>query len=116
MLRYEQLTIFDFLQPDQSEYPDINTISEAEAVRIVGDALGVRFAWSEFFQTWQAVKSKVKMTLNYAHFNLIDNHDLFLSAGYYCKAKHCGGGAPCRGIREAIAYLERRVEEKKHDS
>ena len=105
---YTQMTIFDFLQPDQSEYPDINTISEAEAVRIVGDALGVRFVWSEFFHTWQAVKRKVKLTLNYSHFNLLDNHDLFLSAGYDYKTG--GGGSPCRGIREAIAYLEKKVE------
>ena len=115
MMGYTQMTIFDFLQLDQREYPDINTISEAEAVRIVGDALGVEFVWSEFFQTWQAVKRKVEMTLNYAHYDLIDNHDLFLSAGYDCKAKHCGGGAPCSGIREAIAYLERKVEEVKND-
>lgn len=109
-MSYTQMTIFDFLQPDQSEYPDINTISEAEAVRIVGDALGVEFVWSEFFQTWQAVKRKVKLTLDYDHFDLIDNHDLFLNVGYDCKMG--GGGAPCESIEEAIKYLKTRVEDE----
>ena len=107
---YQQMTIFDFLGP---AYPDIKTITEAEAVRIVGDALGVRFVWSEFFQTWQAVKRKVELTLNYAHYDLIDNHDLFLSAGYAYRTG--GGGRPCDSIKEAIAYLERKVEEVKND-
>lgn len=107
---YTQMTIFDFIQPNQREYPDINTISEAEAIQIVGDALGVRFVWSESFHEWQAVKRKVKLTLNYDHFDLIDNHDLFLSAGYDCKMG--GGGAPCKSIEEAIKYLNARAEDE----
>ena len=34
---YQQMTIFDFLEP---AYPDIKTITEAEAIQIVGDATG----------------------------------------------------------------------------
>jgi len=107
---YQQMTIFDFLGP---AYPDIKTITEAEAVRIVGDALGVRFVWSEFFQEWESVKGKVKLSLNYSHYNLTDNHDLFLGAGYAYRTG--GGGRPCDSIKEAIAYLERKVEEVKND-
>jgi hypothetical protein len=104
------MTIFDFLGP---AYPDIKTITEAEAVRIVGDALGVEFTYSEFFNEWVARKGKTRLNLKYSNFNLPDNHDLFLGAGYAYRTG--GGGRPCDSIKEAIAYLERKVEEVKND-
>lgn len=104
---YTQMTIFDFLQP---EFPDINTISEAEAVRIVGDALGVEFTYSEFFNEWAARKGKTRLYLNYSNFNLPDNYDLFLDAGYD-RRNPCyeGGGRPCASIEEAIKYLKSKI-------
>lgn len=103
---YRQMTIFDFLGP---AYPDIRTITEAEAVRIVGDAIGVKFAWSEFFGVWIAKKGKIRLNLKYSNFNLPDNNDLFLSTGYDCKMS--GGGAPCKSIEEAIKYLKTKMED-----
>ena len=105
---YQQMTIFDFLGP---AYPDIKTISEAEAVRIVGDAIGVKFAWSEVFDVWIAQKGKLRLNLKYSNFNLPDNHDLFLSAGYDRRNPCCeGGGSPCTSIEEAIKYLKTKME------
>ena len=88
----------------------IAKITEAEAVRIVGDAIGVKFAWSEFFNVWIAQKGKLRLNLKYGNFNLPDNHDLFLSTGYDCKMG--GGGVPCKSIEEAIKYLKTKMEDE----
>lgn len=103
-----QMTIFDFLP---SRYPDINDIDESEAVRIVGDRLGVVFTYNDYFEQWECKKGKIKLSLEYDHFNLHDNHDLFLGVGYDCRNPVCGGGSPCASIEQAIRYFERIIQE-----
>lgn len=52
----QQLTIFDWMPSLARPYPDINDITEAEAVQIVAGALGLKFVYSERFREWQAKK------------------------------------------------------------
>lgn len=107
MTEMHQMTIFEWLQPETS-YPDINDIDEAEAVRLVWDALGVKFIWNDFFELWIGKKGKLHMDLQYDNF-CIGNHELFLGAGYaYGTA---GGASPTSGIKEAIAYFKDAMKE-----
>ena len=60
-----QLTIFDWM-PEKP--PDINDISEAEAVQMVGDRLGVKFTYDSFFKDYRAKIGKIILRLSYGHF------------------------------------------------
>ena len=105
----EQLTIFDWMPSLTGPYPDINDITEAEAVQIVSGALGLKFAYSERFREWQAKKGKLKLAINYGHFDLEDNHELFLGTSW--ESGTSGGAAPCSGIGEAIKWFKRKMSE-----
>ena len=102
---YKQLTIFDWMRP---EYPDIHDISEAEVAKIVGDAIGMTFKHDG--ERWCARIKNYLIDLEYDHYDLEDNHDLFLGIGYDNKKDHSGGGAPTDSIEEAIAYIKRRIK------
>lgn len=106
MTEMHQMTIYEWLQP---AYPDINDIDEAEAVRLVGDALGVKFIWNDFFAQWIGKKGKLRMAMEYDHFVLDDNHDLFLGVDYSFGT--AGGASPTRGIKEAIEYFKDAMRE-----
>lgn len=97
----KQLSIFDWMP---EETPDINDISEAEAVRIVGERLGVDFV-KNWFGYYEAKKGKLKIELQYSHFVPgVNNGRLFLDASF-SYGSGCGGGSPCDGIEDAIKYL-----------
>ena len=97
-----QMTIYDWLGL-QPEYPDINDVSEEEAVRMVGEAIGRTFAYNSKFREWQAKKGKLKMTMSYDNF-IFGNHDRFLGTGWVYGTS--SGGSPTSGIKEAIAYFK----------
>lgn len=109
MIEYEcdgQMSIYDFMKPT---YPDINDIPEEEAVRIVGEAIGMEFFYSTKFQDWRSLKKGIVLTMEYGHFTLDDNHDLFLGTGY--NTRNAGGGSPCDGIEEAINWFRRVMDD-----
>lgn len=97
----DQISLFEPL-----EYPDINDIPEEEAVRIVADAIGVKFTKNRFGQ-FEGKKAKLFMTLEYDRF-AIGDCELFLGTGYRYGTE--SGGAPTGGIEEAIRYFRRRME------
>lgn len=101
----QQLSIFDWM----TSYPDINDISESQAVQMVGDAIGVKFEWSEFFDTWLAKVGKTRLDLKYGHFVLADNHDLYIGVGYWKEDKKEGGGFPLESIEKAIKYFKAHI-------
>lgn len=99
-----QMTIFDFLPV---EYPDINDVDEREAVRIVGEQLGITFTYNKRFEEWEYKKGRIRLSLEYDHFNLDDNHELFFGAGYNISGgTHEGGGSPCSSIESVVEYLK----------
>ena len=101
-----QLTIFDWMP---EEPPDINDIPEAEAVRMVGDRLGLKFEYDSFFKDYRAKIGKIVLRLSYGHFfPEINNGALYLGADY--KYGTSGGGSPCHGINDAVNYLKNRIE------
>ena len=102
----KQLNIFELIPA-----PDINDVTEDEAVRIVGDRLGVTFAYNEFFGDWRAKRGNMTMALSYGRFfpGVFDGR-LFLGADYNITRGggfYTGGSCPCDGIDEATEYLER---------
>lgn len=99
---YEQMTIFDLMP-----VPDINDIPEDEAVRIVGQRIGVNFTWNPLFEEWQGHIGKMELSMNYSHFVLDDNRDLFLGVGYLFGTE--AGGAPSSGIDDAVKYFKKRI-------
>lgn len=101
-----QMSIFDWMSSLRA-VPDINDITEAEAVRIVGDEIGVTFTYNTFFECWMGRIGKMKLSLEYDHFRLDDNHDLFLGTGYQYGTS--GGGAPCSGITEAVNWFNAKL-------
>lgn len=99
-----QMTIFDFLPPD---YPDINEVDEQEAARIVGEHLGITFTYNKMFEQWEYRRGRIRLSLEYDHFDLDDNHDLFFGAGYAISGgTHEGGGSPCSSIESVVEYLK----------
>ena len=99
------MTIYDFLAP---EYPDINDVSEAEAVQIIGEAIGVKFQYNELFEEWQAKVKQLTLVVHYSNYVLDDNKDRFLSLGVSNKRGE-GGGAPRDSIEQAINWFKGRM-------
>ena len=98
-----QMTIYDFLVAD-ADYPNINDIEEAEAVRIVGDAIGVCFKYNDYFGEWQAkINKSTTLGIHYSNYVLDDNKDRFLACGF--SYKQGGAGAPCDDIRSAVEWF-----------
>lgn len=101
-----QMTLFDFLKP---EYPDINSITEAEAAEIVGDSIGKTFKYNSFFEQWEVRIGRLKLSLSFDNYNLDGNTDRFIGVGY--EKGTSGGGAPCDTIQQAVAYFNRKMTE-----
>lgn len=98
-----QFTLFDLMPT-----PDINDVTEEEAVKIVGDRLGIEFKYNAFFKHWEGRVGKLVLSLNYSHFVLDDNHNLFLAVDY--RHGTSGGGCPCDGIDEAVDWCRWQIE------
>ena len=101
-----QLSLFDWI-PEHREYPSIDSIPEAEAARIVGDEIGLTFAYNARFEEWCAKKGKLELYLEYSNFDLEDNLDRFLGVGYDYGTG--GGACPCSGIKDAVAWFKDKI-------
>ena len=100
-----QISIFDLLE---AETPNINDITEAEAVRIVGERLGVQFKYNSFFEEWQAQVGKMELSCEYSHFSEgINDGRLFLGVGW--RLRTSSGGRPCDGINETVRYFKNKL-------
>ena len=106
-----QMSIFDFVTAD---YPDFNTMSESEAAKVIGDALGVVFKYNDRFEEYEAKKWRTMLTFEFDNYLEFDNMQKekrgarFLSMGYQVKGENAhGGGAPCDSFDAAIDYLRR---------
>lgn len=104
----EQLSIFDWM-PECQKVSDIDDITEEEAARIVGERLGLKFIYNKKYHEYQANVGKLRLGMNYDHFDLDDNTDLFLGTRYDYGTS--GGACPCSGIDDAIKYFERKIRE-----
>lgn len=98
-----QFTLFDLMPT-----PDINDVTEEEAVKIVSDRLGIEFKYNAFFKHWEGRVGKLILELDYSHYNLSGNHGLFLGVGY--RYGTSGGGCPCDGIDEAVDWCRWQIE------
>lgn len=112
---YEQLSIFDWMPTLRPGFPDINDIPEEEAVRIVGENLGIVFTHDKKFRDWRWKRGRLRLSMEYGHFTLDDNHDLFLGTGYEYRGSeeeggYCGGASPCSGIEETINWFKSKLE------
>ncbi len=107
-----QISIFDWMPEavPAVAFPNINDITEETAVRMVGNEIGVEFVYNELFHHWEAKVGKMKLDLEYSRFNLDNNHDLFLGAGYMFGSG--GGGRPCDSIEDAVKYFRKKIGER----
>lgn len=103
-----QISLFDWMPQPVRPFPDINMITEEEAVRIIGQELNVQFTWDARLRYWKSRMGRLRLSLEYDHFNLPDNHDLFIGTGYEIGTS--GGGAPCSGIAEAVKYFQHQID------
>lgn len=102
-----QMSIYDWLGSLQEIYPDINSISEAEAVQIVSEKTGIPFKYRDDFWGWQAKQGKSTIRLKYNNFS-VGNHERFF--GLDASTNIEGIGCPCSGIEEVIKRVEAWIE------
>lgn len=103
----------------QKDYGDINILSEQEAVERIGEALGLKFVYSSFFEEWIAKVGKLQLTAHYSHYATDDENvdgALFLGVGWDNKKDNSGGGAPCDTLNDAIDKLKIVIERYKEDT
>lgn len=104
-----QMTIWDLL-PEES----LENIPEEEAVRRIGDAIGVSFDYNNFFGDYRVKVGKYTLMIEYARYftdmddmnNEEGKGELFIGVGYEDN-KHCGASAPVDSIKEAIEWFEK---------
>ena len=106
-----QLSIFDWMPDARADsYPAIDTITEAEAAAIVGQALGLTFRYNDFFKQWETEKGPLRLHISYSHYTCRDLEGiLFIGVGWSNHRRNEGGSAPRDSIQDAIAYFERRL-------
>ena len=109
-----QISIFDLLKPD---YPDFHTMTEAEIVQYIGNALGLSFRYDDFLEQWEAKKGKAIFTVNLHrylsswHKGDEENGELFISCGY--SVGTYGWGRPCDSMEEAITKFKEVMNREK---
>lgn len=102
-----QMTLFE-LEPTNV---DINAISEEEAVRLIGGAVGLNFINRGFPFGWVAGDKKLSFSVHYSNYSIGDKRR-FIACGYdYHKNGDIGGsGRPCDTIEEAIVFFRKGIE------
>ncbi len=100
-----QMNIFDFLKIENQD-----DVPEKEMVALVGNAIGVVFEKNDHLDHYEGYHSKLKLTIQYDNYNLMDKTDRFISCGWDNKKRYSAGGRPCDSIEEAIHYLREAIE------
>lgn len=103
-----QMTIFDMIR---DEYPQLELMTEQEAVGHVGKALGLTFRHNDFLDQWECKVGSKTLDVSYSHYNMIGdmNGKLFISVGCEDRKTKEGAGAPRDTLEEAIEWLRRRI-------
>lgn len=96
-----QMSIWD-LMPQSLE-----SLSEEEMARRVGDGLGITFQKDSFFGDYRARFSQITLSVEYRNYS--DNGKLFIGCGYENKKDHSGAGAPRDTVQEAVEWFRRRI-------
>lgn len=101
----EQLSLFD-----SEALPDINSITEEQAVALVGERIGVKFQYSDFYNLWRAKIGKMEIDMNYGHYSFGDKR-LYVGVGFTYNEPndYCGGSAPCDKLERAIDWLKDKI-------
>lgn len=104
-----QMTIWDFMESSKANF---HTMTEKEIVDYVGNALGLEFKWSDFFEQY-ICKTKgmiLDLALSTYLVGIGDDEveeEKFISVG--CSAKHAGGGCPCDSLEEAVEWFREAI-------
>ena len=102
-----QMSIFDYIQP---EYPDINTITEAEMVSIIGKATGLTFVRDKFLEDWRAKYKGCVISIEYLNYKTYDERNGKRFISVEVEYKTSGIGSPCDNIEEAIGRIKKGIE------
>ena len=99
-----QMTIFDFLKPEE---PSLEGMTGAEAARLIGDRLGLVFSECNSGE-WLARYKKMRITVDMDRYDTNDSRDgkAFIGVGL-CEGL-CGGGIPADSISEAVGWLKKK--------
>lgn len=98
-----QMTIWDFLHPSET----LEDIPEEEMVRRVGDAIGVRFAYNDFFGDYRVKVGKWTLSIEYSHYSFGDGA-LFIGTSIDSTTGGCS--SPRDSIDEAVEFFLRNKE------
>lgn len=106
-----QMTIFDFLKPSN----DLDSLPEEEMVRIVGNAIGIPFAYKDDLFGWVYSKNKISYSIQYDNYDLGDDLEdgkRFISVDFEDNrsGQHYGCSSPCDSIDKAITFFRTRME------
>lgn len=103
----EQMTIFDFLEPEPT---DFHQMTEEEMVEYIGNQLGLKFKHNDFLNQWECyVTKKIKFELEYSTYwtNEKNNGQRFISAGFQLTTgSYLGGRRPCDSLEEALDFFK----------
>lgn len=97
------MTIWDFLHPSET----LEDIPEDEMVRRVGDAIGVKFTYSDFFDDYRVKVGKWTLSIEYSHYSFGDEA-LFIGVGIDSSKGGCG--CPSDSIDEAVQFFLQKKE------
>lgn len=110
----EQLTIFDFLPPEENKY-DIENMTTAEIAKIIGERVGVQFKPTGWVEEFGTKIKKLKLSLHKSRYacDTTDRKkgDAFISVGYDIGSG--GGGSPVDSIEAAVNYFKQKLEKYK---
>ena len=103
----EQMSIFDFIQPDTGR--DLETISEQEMVDIASHATGIVFIYRDDITGWESKEGKMTYTVRMSRYTLDDRKDRFISCGWTDQRHgYSGHGSPCDSLDEAIEFFNKK--------
>ncbi len=103
-----QITLMDWCGNEALE-----GISEAEAVKMIGDALNIQFKYRDDFWGWEYKKGEVICQIKYDNYIFNDNHRQFI--GVDINWHQSGWSSPCDNIDEAIEMIKKAFEKIKKE-
>lgn len=108
-----QISIFELLPPEERP---IEEMSSEDIARIIGQAIGLKFLPSEWFDEMRAKPYKnLEFTVRKSFYSCdtVNNKkgDAFIGCGYSFGTS--GAGSPVDSIEDAIKFFERALERAK---
>lgn len=104
---YEQISIFDFMDPAAGSETDLEDLPEPEMISMISTQTGLKFEYIDHLNTYQATYNKQRIWVHYSVFNDSvpgSGGRRFISVSYLTNVG--GASGPCESVKKAVERVK----------